>query len=82
MLSLNAPGTGEQVKKESAATVIKKIMKLFTEDPRDNFLIISSYRRLWLGVYLVHTVEKINFTSSLEVIIYFIRIPGEANDKK
>jgi hypothetical protein len=49
VLSLNAPGTGEELKKERAATVIKKIMKLFTEDPRDNFLIISNYRRLWLG---------------------------------
>jgi len=54
VLSLNASGYGEELKKEKAATMIKKIMKLFTKDPRDNFLIISDYRSLCL----VHTVEK------------------------
>lgn len=54
MLSLNASGYGEELKKEKAATMIKKIMKLFTKDPRDNFLIISDYRSLWL----VHTVRE------------------------
>ena len=53
-MSLNASGKGEELKKEKAATMIKKIMKLFTKDPRDNFLIISDYRSLWL----VYTVEK------------------------
>jgi hypothetical protein len=49
VLSLDALGTGEELKKEKAATVIKKIMKLFTEDPRDNILIIPDYRNFWFG---------------------------------
>lgn len=80
-----APGTGEPLKKEKAAMVIKKIMKLFIEDPRDNFLIISDYRSLWLGrgrgVYNWQGTYcgEINFTTSPKVIICFMRIPGEAN---
>jgi hypothetical protein len=49
-LSLDALGTGEELTKEKAATVIKKIMKLFTEGPRDNILIIADYRNFWFGV--------------------------------
>lgn len=78
MLSLNASGHGEELKKEKAATMIKKIMKLFTKDPRDNFLIISDYGSLCL----VHTVEKkINFISTRKVTICFTGILGEASDR-